>query len=72
MDYFKKAIDAMDWSSIPIFGSMVNSPKMQSVLDYYSTKNRYAEKNRHTWEIAMEQLRIEESLAKRRNDERRD
>lgn len=68
MDYFKKGID---WSKIPIFGAIVNSSKMQSVLDYYSTKNKYAEKNRHTWEIAMEQLRDVEQDTRRRNDERK-
>jgi len=71
MNYLKYVSENLDWSKFPTIGSIANSPKMKSVLDFYSSKNRYAAKNREMWEIALDQLRYEEQATRRRNEARR-
>lgn len=71
MDYFKNAVGNIEWDKFPIFGTITNSPKMKSVLDFYYVKNNYTAKNREMWEVALDQLRYEERATRRRNEERR-
>jgi hypothetical protein len=71
MDYFKNAVNGIEWNKVPIFGAITNSPKMKSILDFYYIKNNYAAKNRRMWEVALDQLRYEERATRRRNEARK-
>ena len=71
MDYFRRAVDTIEWNKFPLIASVTDMFSAKLHLKNSPPRNDYAEKNRHTWEIALDQLRYEERAARRRNEERR-
>jgi len=71
MNYFKKAVDNIEWNKFPLIASVTDMLSTKLNLKNSPPRNDCGEKNRHTWEIALDQLRYEERAARRRNEERR-